>query len=68
MPPALGVSPQLPEKANTFSGFWAELIHTVVCTFGSVGAPAERFLIVKPISTSRDASPKVVVKTSGRLL
>jgi hypothetical protein len=56
----------LPEKANTFSGPLGELINTVVFAFGSVGAPAERFLIVKPISTIRDASPSVV-KTSGRL-
>jgi hypothetical protein len=64
MPPCLGVPPQLPEKANTFSGPFAELIHTTVFTFGAFAA---RFFNVSPSSTILDASPRLL-KSSGRVL
>jgi hypothetical protein len=66
MSPALGVtsSLNLPEKANTFSGPFAELIHTTVFTFGAFAA---RFFNVSPSSTILDASPRLL-KSSGRVL
>jgi hypothetical protein len=66
MPPALGVtsSLNLPEKANTFSGPFAGLIHTTVFTFGAFAA---RFFNVSPSSTILDASPRLL-KSSGRVL
>lgn len=46
---------KLPEKDNTFSGFFGEFIQTVI--FGAVAALR---LIVIPSKTMRDASPSIV--------
>jgi hypothetical protein len=56
--------PNFAERDRTLSAFSGRLIHTVVCTFG---APASR-RSVSLSSTAFDASPSVVVKSSGRLL
>jgi hypothetical protein len=54
----LGSTTQLGERVlKTRSPFSGELIQTVACTFGSVGALAGLFLISKPISTYRAADP-----------
>jgi hypothetical protein len=63
--PALGSASQLGERVlMTRSPFLGELIHTVVCTFGAFASRRS----VSLSSTAFDASPSVVVKSSGRLL